>query len=250
VLIPLLMVLFVAIGDFARLYTTMMTIESAAREAADYGAFDSQYWTNETAVRQNMTHRACLAASSLPDYVGTKDDVAATCTNPEIVAIELVSRPGGTTCTDSNNPFPCWVRVTLEYDFNVILPLQIDFFGVQFGFPSPVTFSRTSVFAITDLQLHPSPTPTPPPATPTPTPDPDATPTPTPDPDATPTPTPDPDATPTPTPLPTPDVTPTPTPDVTPTPTPDVTPIPNPEPTPTPTPEPVPAAPALRPTAG
>jgi hypothetical protein len=224
VLIPLLMILFVAIADLARLYTTMVTIESAAREAADYGAFSSSYWTNPSTVRQNMTHRACLAASNLPDYVGTKDDIAATCTNPKIGPEDiklLVQNESYPDCTDSENPYPCWVEVTLGYDFNMILPLRLQFFDVEFGFPSPLTFQRTSTFAITDLQLEPpGPTPTPDPgATPTPTPDPGATPTPTPDPGATPTPTPDPGATPT----PTPDATPTPTPDATPTPTPEPT---------------------------
>jgi cell division septation protein DedD len=208
------MVLFVAIADFARLYTTMVTIEAAAREAADYGAFDSNYWTNPSTVRQNMTHRACLAASNLPDYIGTKDDDAATCTNPEVMINDPVPQPadptpGSTVCTESENPYPCWVKVTLEYDFNVILPIHLVFFDIDLGIPAQLTFQRDSTFAMTDLQL------------PTPQPTPVATPTP----EVTPTPT--------------PDETPTPTPEVTPTPTPEVTPNPTPEETPTPTPTPV-----------
>jgi hypothetical protein len=261
VLVPFLMVLFVAIADMARLYSTMVAIEAAAREAADYGAFDASKWgPDDTAVRQGMTHRACLAASDLADYVGTKDDAAATCTNPTVTIEDPIPQPadpapGSTDCTNTENAYPCWVEVSLEYDFNMILPVRLEFLGVAIGFPSPLTFERTSVFAMTDLQLEPDPTPTPTPdpgatptptpdpaATPTPTPDPAATPTPTPDPAATPTPTPDPAATPTPTPTPDPGVTPTPTPpdpDVTPTPTPDpgATPTPDPGATPTPTPE-------------
>ena len=44
--VPLMALFFVAVADFARLYTTMMTIESAAREAADYGSFSGAYWTD------------------------------------------------------------------------------------------------------------------------------------------------------------------------------------------------------------
>ena len=68
---------FVAVADFARLYTTMMTIEAAAREAADYGSFSSAFWTAPDTTKGEMTHRACLASSNLPDYTGTKDDTAA-----------------------------------------------------------------------------------------------------------------------------------------------------------------------------
>jgi Flp pilus assembly protein TadG len=150
--VPLMLLFFVAIADLARLYTTMTTIESAAREAADYGSFDSSYWTDEPGVRQQMTHRACLAASNLPDYAGTTDSMAATCTNPS-VTIDLI-QTGADPCADSVREPPCRVRATLAYDFRLILPLHIDLGGGQsFGFPNQLSFERTSTFAMTDLQL-------------------------------------------------------------------------------------------------
>jgi Flp pilus assembly protein TadG len=152
--VPLMVIFFVAVADMARLYTTMSTIESAAREAADYGSFDSSYWTDEPGVREQMTHRACLAASNLPDYVGTTDAMAATCTNPAIT-IDLI-QPGAGTCADSVREPPCRVRATLAYDFHLILPIHIDFGGGRsYGFPDHLSFERTSTFAMTDLQLAP-----------------------------------------------------------------------------------------------
>jgi hypothetical protein len=238
--VPLMMLFFLAVADFARLYTTMMTVESAAREAADYGAFSSSYWTAPDATRAEMTHRACIASSNLPDYQGSVGPPA-TCTNPEVVSIELIPRVGGTTCTDPQNPRPCWVKVTLQYSFKLLAPFSIQFFNVHLGLPDQLTFQRTSTFAMTDLQLE-TPPPATPPTTPYPEPTmgptPEPTPDPTPDPGPTATPTPDPGPTPPPTPGPTPppDPTPTPTPDPTPTPTPDPTPTPTPDPTPDPTP--------------
>ena len=150
--VPLLLLFFVAVADFARLYTTMTTIESAAREAADYGSFQSAYWTDEPGVRTQMTHRACLASSTLPDYAGTTDAMAATCSNPSI-AIAL-DPPDSVSCSVSTREPPCRVTATLTYDFHLILPLHIDLGGGQtFGFPDHLTFERSSTFAMTDLQL-------------------------------------------------------------------------------------------------
>ena len=239
--VPLMALFFVAVADFARLYMTMMTIESAAREAADYGSFSSAYWTDPVGTKEDMTHRACLASSNLPDYVGTRDDAAATCTNPEIIDIELIPQPGSGPCIDPQNPRPCWVRVTLEYDFRLLSPFSLQFYDVTLGIPEQLTFRRTSTFAMTDLALE-----TPPPPTPIPTPYPEPTQEPTPTPEITPEPTPDPGPTPTPDPGPTPTPDPEPTPG--PTPPPNPTPTPEPDPTATPTPDPPDPTPTPTPT--
>lgn len=242
--VPLMALFFLAIADFARLYTTMMTVESAAREAADYGSFSSAFWTAPETTKGEMTHRACLASSNLPDYAGTKDDAAATCTNPKVTIPDPAPQPGGSPdCTNPNNVRPCWVTVTLEYRFRLLAPFSIQFYQITLGFPEQLTFRRTSTFAMTDLALATPPPPTPPGTpfpeptmgpTPEPTPVPGPTPQPTPDPGPTPVVTPGPTPPPNPTPEPTPNPTPTPTPqppDPTPTPTPTTTPDPKPSPT-------------------
>ena len=83
-ILPILAILSLAIVDLARIYTTRVSVESAAREAADFGTFGSQKW--DPAVYSivpdgtvaKMERRACVAASDLPDYVGPDD----ACTNP------------------------------------------------------------------------------------------------------------------------------------------------------------------------
>jgi hypothetical protein len=58
---------------------------------------------------------------------------------------------------------PCNVSVTLAYDFNLIVPLSIPFFGGSLGLPPTLSFERTSTFAISDFEidepLQPTPTP-------------------------------------------------------------------------------------------
>ena len=164
---PLMIVIMLAVVDLARVYTTMLTVESAAREAADYGTFGSQRWdptlfdlTPDGTVAQ-MEHRACAAASTLPDYVGPDDS----CTNPTF-SYALSGDRGATwtpaptvadvtalACDDSVREPPCWVRVTLHYDFHLIAPLNIALFGVTLGLPNTLAFDRVSIFPMTDLEL-------------------------------------------------------------------------------------------------
>ena len=152
-ILPLLLILFLAVADLARIYSTMVTIESAAREAADFGAFNSRNWEtspvdNAALTMSQMRERACIAARNLPDYVGPDDN----CTNPQIV-IDLQEPDGatGSNCDDETRVDPCRVVVTLTHQFHLIVPLSISIFDVTVGFPSTMTFSRTSIFAISDF---------------------------------------------------------------------------------------------------
>lgn len=156
--LPLLVFVMVGIVDLARVYTTMLSVESAAREAADYGSFGSQKWAPAPAVTNTlleMERRACVASSDLTDYAGT----ASTCSNPtfdwglsEDKGATWAKSPGSP-CNVATREPPCWVRVTLTYRFNLLVPLNFEVFGVRYGIPNSLTFSRSSIFPMTDLQL-------------------------------------------------------------------------------------------------
>ncbi len=160
--LPLLVFLMLAVVDFSRIFTTMLSVESAAREASDFGTFGSQKW-NDAIVQMpvdgteaKMRLRACTASSDLPDYVGPDDS----CSNPAF-SYELSLDKGATWvpystglgCDDALREPPCWLKVTLSYDFRIITPLNVQFLDRTLGFPSTLTFERSSIFAMTDLVL-------------------------------------------------------------------------------------------------
>jgi Flp pilus assembly protein TadG len=237
-LVPIMLIVLVAILDLARIYTTMMSVESAARESADYGTqFGAGRWQSGPVLDgtvAEMERRACVATSNLRDYQGS----ASTCTNPSFACsvtapdyptagVSTVYAPcqslvPAAGCADPLRAMPCRVTVTLGMNFQLLVPLNIDFFGVTLGLPSSLSFTRDSTFAITDIGSQATPEPTPEPPTPAPT-DP---PTPEPPPTDTPTepPTPGPPTPEPPTPEP-------PTPEPQPTPEPPTPEPPTPEPT-------------------
>lgn len=156
--LPIALMLLVGILDLGRIYTTMITIESAAREAADFGAYGSANWdaSNRAATLQAMEERACIASRHLTDHASD----GAACTNPTVhVALlrpdggeadatsgcELADRPGG----------PCRVQVDLDYTFDLIMPIGFDVGGTRFGLPDSLTFRRTSIFANSDFLMAP-----------------------------------------------------------------------------------------------
>jgi hypothetical protein len=162
-----MLVMLVGILDLARIYTTMMSVESAAREAADYGttlgAGKWQPGAPMDATVAEMKRRACIAASDLPDYVDPDGDPATgDCTNPTFDYCITTSTGGAcgpfdstATCEDPLRAPPCDVTVTLTYDFRLLAPLHFEFMGVTYGIPASLTFSRDSTFAMTDIDLSP-----------------------------------------------------------------------------------------------
>lgn len=164
--------MLLGILDLSRVFTSMMTVESAAREAADYGAWQSANWqgdvsdpdSNRYKTEAGMKARACTAARNLVDFEGTH----LYCTNPAI-DIDLLDEngnsaidAGGTVLADCDkasrgagpiDPGPCRVKVDLVYTFDLIVPVGIDFFGTHLGLPQQVTFTRTSIFAMSDFSI-------------------------------------------------------------------------------------------------
>jgi TadE-like protein len=161
--VPVLLLIVIAVADFGRLYNAAVAVESAAREAADYGAFQADNWSsttpaNITTTLQEMQRRACTAAqgSHLEGYSGAAD--GSTCSNPSFsCSLEWGSQSEACSTTDGvvdgndcsaiatqpKTNAACTVHVHLDYDFRLILGLL--------PFPDNVTFGRDSRFRVADL---------------------------------------------------------------------------------------------------
>jgi hypothetical protein len=169
---PIMVLLVFAIIDLSRIYTTMMSVESAAREAADFGtSLGAERWsaTNTGATVDEMRRRACVAASDLPDFAWSDADSDGVvdpgedCTNPTFEYCIATSTGGGCSVLDptafgydcdlpDRDP-PCTITVTMGHVFHLFAPMQIDFFGVTLGLPVTLSFERDSTFAMTDIEV-------------------------------------------------------------------------------------------------
>jgi Flp pilus assembly protein TadG len=161
VIVPVLMLILLGIADFGRLFASAVAVEAAAREAADYGAFDASYWTsaNYSTTVAEMQRRACTAAagSHLEGY-SSSDPSNATCSNPTFACTlerngstaDCVAAAGFTDGVDCSDPAvepPCTVHVRLTYQFSTLLP-----FGPMAG---TIEIGRDSRFRISNLQPAP-----------------------------------------------------------------------------------------------
>lgn len=173
--------LMVAIIDLSRIYTAMASVESAAREAADYAtALGADRWsaTNSGGTVTEMTRRGCTAASDLPDFEWTDADTDGVydpnelCTNPAFDwCLSWDSSPCSkvypvgdpvidpTVCNNAGRNPPCRVKVTMSHEFHLFVPFQVDFFGVKLGLPVSLSFDRDSTFAMTDIDVTATPGP-------------------------------------------------------------------------------------------
>ena len=159
-IIPLLLFMALAVFDFARAFTTAITIEAAAREAADFGGLYPWHWdsaepTSISNTAAEMQDRACTAASTLSDYVGDDPAVTdpATCTNPT-VTYQLINDTAHGNCFEvPRDETPCRVEVTVEHDFEVIVPLRIQFGDAVLGLPDGITITRNSTFAVSNFEI-------------------------------------------------------------------------------------------------
>ncbi|HET9457881.1 MAG TPA: TadE/TadG family type IV pilus assembly protein [Candidatus Limnocylindrales bacterium] len=158
VILPVVLLLLVAIADLGRLYTSAMAVESAAREAADFGAFEAENWTpvNISTTLAEMERRACTAAagSHLQDYETTDPVNHTSCTNPTFVctlerngaATDCASSGGFTNGVDCSDPLtepPCSVHIEMNYQFHLLLAIP--------PLPGAIAISRDSYFRISDL---------------------------------------------------------------------------------------------------
>jgi TadE-like protein len=174
--LALLMILFGL--DFGRVFLGWVSLNQAAREAANYAAMNPTAWS----LPYNLAVQAEYARLVTTEAAGIN------CT-----LVTPVPEPTFPDGTGIGAP----ALVELDCGFDLITPM----IGVLTGNPIPV--SASSAFPIRSGNIEGVPLAS---ALPSATPAPTPTPTPTPDPAATPTPTPDPGATPTPTPAPTPNM--------------------------------------------
>jgi hypothetical protein len=160
--VPVLLFMVIAIADVGRVYAAAVAVESAAREAADFGAFERSNWTavNTPTTLASMERRACVAAagSHLQDYKTTDPVNHTTCSNPSFsCALEwlgAVAECGasagfvsGQDCSDPLTSPPCTVHVHLDYTFHTILNLP--------PFPATFELGRDSRFRVSGLEQAP-----------------------------------------------------------------------------------------------
>ena len=141
--------LAVAVGDFGRLFNAAIATESAAREAADYGAFlGSSAWSSAqspwTANDTEMRLRACAAMSGQSDYQNT----AGTCTGNPVMSWRLedstgASPPAVDCSTLTGLVAPCRIHVTVTYIFRPLIAIP--------PIPGSLTLTRESWFSLSDL---------------------------------------------------------------------------------------------------
>lgn len=175
IVLPVLMILMLAVADIARIYATMNTLESAAREAADWGAFRPGNWAADAdpnacggnpayvCTLAEMQTRACTPPSGLPEFLPSGGD-GTSCTNPTFTCSlvlpsgSLADCGSATQCATylGSGTSPCKVKVDLVYEFRTITPLEAfstlsDLGGIRprlnFG---TFTISRESVFNVAD----------------------------------------------------------------------------------------------------
>lgn len=165
VVVPVIFLMLIGIADLGRLYNSAVAIEAAAREAADFGAFDTTYWTatNTPTTFNEMRLRACTAAagSHLQNYDTTDPVNNTTCQNPTFACFlerngsstDCVTSGGMTDGVDCSNELtepPCTVHVHMDYEFRLILDLPL--------LPGSITINRDSYFRVSNLDA-PSPSP-------------------------------------------------------------------------------------------
>lgn len=166
--LPILLILLAGAVDLGRLFYSQITITNAAREASLLAARGGSFIVGQPCGPTNIV----MCAATLDGEDG-------------LVKVSH-TRVTGTTCPATSNASTPPVSVTVEADFDPIMPMSEHFIA------SPLTLRATAdtpCYYVPAVALVPEPTPTPTP-TPVPTPTPTGGPTPTPTGGPTPTPSP------------------------------------------------------------
>lgn len=117
-ILPILLALVGAGVDFARGYAAQMTLQTAARNAAEAAAYDT---TVTTAALATTKARAvvCTEAQRLPGFIAGAGGNVATCTQPAV----SVTWTSSTTAPGANERYPLvTVTVTASLAFDTTIP--------------------------------------------------------------------------------------------------------------------------------
>ena len=117
-ILPILLGLVGAGIDFARAFEGSMTLQTAARNAAEAAAFDA---TVTTPAQATARARAvvCAETQRLPGFAPGSGGNVATCTNPVVTATWVRS----TTAPGANEKYPLvTVTVTTSMNFQLTVP--------------------------------------------------------------------------------------------------------------------------------
>ena len=117
-ILPILLALVGAGVDFARGYAAQMTLQTAARNAAEATSYDTTVTTQALALTRARAV-VCTEAQRLPGFVAGSGGNVATCTQPAV----SVTWTSSTTDPGANQRYPLvTVTVTASLDFDTTVP--------------------------------------------------------------------------------------------------------------------------------
>lgn len=115
-ILPLLLGLVGAGIDFARVFQGSMTLQSAARNAAESAAYSS---TDLTTAQAKARSVVCTESQELPGFVPGPGGAIATCTSPSVT----VTYTRSTTAPGANIKYPLvTATVTTSLAFSLLVP--------------------------------------------------------------------------------------------------------------------------------
>lgn len=114
-ILPLLLGIVGGGIDFARVFQGAMTLQTAARNAAESAAFSA---TNLAQAESQAREVVCTESQDLPGFVPGPGGVVATCTSPSVTVTWTSS-----TAPPGNIKFPLvTASVTTSLDFELLVP--------------------------------------------------------------------------------------------------------------------------------